>query len=181
MASDPIGDFSTRETGEMIELDPAYDMATGTWFMRGWPHEAPTLAELLRQLPPGDYRIEGYYPLGTPMPRVDHGTVTISKRLPTLQDVVGIVSAPKIPSKKVKAPAVNVPPEIVDKVLDLWRAGVSGVEIARELRLTPQKVSAHIIPKARECGDPRAVVRNPRSFGRKNVSKSADNPPVSPP
>lgn len=56
-----------------------------------------------------------------------------------------------------------------NKMLDLWAAGVTGPEIAsRFAGQTPASVGANLIPKARERGDPRAVVRNPTSHGRRH-------------
>lgn len=67
-------------------------------------------------------------------------------------------------------------PVIYEKVLDMWAAGVSGPEIAKQLGggLTPVNVSAHIVPNARGHGDPRAVKRHPNCGQKRRPRELGD-------
>jgi len=57
--------------------------------------------------------------------------------------------------------------KLENDVLDLWAAGLTGPEIAFKFKIRVSQVGAQIIPRARRRGDPRAVIRNPDSFGNR--------------
>jgi len=61
-------------------------------------------------------------------------------------------------SKKMRA-------DLDNQALDMWAAGLPAHEIAAKLDLKINYIAAALMPRARRKGDPRAVVRNPETYG----------------
>jgi len=67
------------------------------------------------------------------------------------------------------APKPYAPPitgDIESMALDMWAAGRTGAEIGAALGKTSTWVGTCVLPRARRCGDLRAVVRQPNNYGK---------------
>ena len=81
---------------------------------------------------------------------------------------ISISSARKVilvPKESKREPAMRFSKELVDAVLEMWASGIETKIITAKFGLKPHAVASCIVWEARKRGDPRAIVRNPRSIG----------------
>lgn len=69
---------------------------------------------------------------------------------------------------------------VENRALDLWAQGMMAKEIAQIVGQKLTWVSSWLVPMARKRGDPRAVIRNPKSVARGRPSRSGSDPSSSP-
>lgn len=147
-------------------IEPEFDPIARKWFYGG--HEANTLQLLLIKLGPrGAFRVANYYPRGC---EVRHGPkgVIVTAVVPSTPKDMPIFVAKARPRRSVTI--VSKYAVIMDEVLDMWAAGISSQLIAEKaterLRFPVSKINiaAHIVAPAREKGDPRATLRNPKKY-----------------
>lgn len=151
-----------------MNIHPAYDQETRTWFVEGFAEEASTIAELLEKLPKrkDGYHVVGYRPLDSNLPPIRPPSPDRPKPKINLSWPPRAPKPPR-PTKEPEATKEDQRPRgmafdrgMVNKILDLWAEGVSGPEIAQRFGLNAAAVGSHIVARARVKGDPRALIRN---------------------
>ena len=150
-------------------VHPAYDPAKGEWFID--KHAAPTLRELLKQLPANTV-IADYYPKGYKHVIVYREAPLLASGGPRIQSNEDFTSHKKLfDEERVSRPHIKrLKPKRYpglphhckydrERILNLWVTGKTGPEIARELGIKRWVKINQVVAQARHHGDPRAISR----------------------
>lgn len=172
-----------------MQLHPAYDPQTQTWFVEGYSFEAPTLRELLnriRQRTKLSVIIRDYFFGGKAHPPVTYTSFTerekqyrekveakqrelrIQEKAAYKDPALTLSKQPLYPEIGYKSGKDLTPKEreyYIETVLDMWAAGGTIRGISIKLKLKYDYVGTTIIPVARSKGDKRAEIRNHKTYG----------------
>lgn len=172
-----------------MEYHPFFDTVSCVWVVicGGRCIEAPSIKSMLTKLPP-ESSVRDYFPSGMPLSLIPRPETATPELRPRLQNLVKNLrrkptSEPKLPPPPEEPPATKVnrrPPkelgglcDLDNSILDLWARGFTGPSIAADLRCKVTYVTSWLIPRARQLGDPRAVVRNVKGMKKKPRNGSA--------